>query len=320
MKSSLCNLTPNSVTPNSVQPNTEEFKETTDPSFITPVGKVLKFRECDKVELVLSNTHIEKACSFLCLDTKNSKKCCNAKFCRDTFSRTECGRVIQQLREEIWTEGPLKSPGTVTSRKTKLISILKTQIVVDENNTKQLYFRMNGKEVCKSFYKTALAVPNKMFNSSIAYVLDRESNAGSEAFGPQPTRRTMTKSNTDAMVLSFLDTFFHSQGKRKLVDTSPGATGYLKESYTIRMKWIQLYDLHYLPSMKKCDDMAPVDYTRFCELRAKHRPYYIRHRKVSNKKWNHMECQDCVLLEEKVRRNLKDPELKVGNFFSYSII
>jgi hypothetical protein len=47
--------------------------------------------------------------------------------------------------------------------------------------------------------------------------------------------------------------------------------------------------------------------TRFCELRAKDRPYYIRHRKVSNKKWNHMECQDCVLLEEKLRRNLKDP-------------
>jgi hypothetical protein len=50
--------------------------------------------------------------------------------------------------------------------------------------------------------------------------------------------------------------------------------------------------------------------TRFCECRAKNRPNYIRHRKVSNKKWNHMECQDCVLLEEKVHRNLKDPELR----------
>jgi hypothetical protein len=50
--------------------------------------------------------------------------------------------------------------------------------------------------------------------------------------------------------------------------------------------------------------------TRFCELRAKHRLHYVRHRKVSNKKWNHMECQDCVLLEEKLRRSSKTPALR----------
>jgi hypothetical protein len=223
--------------------------------------KVVKLNEADKVELVLSKEHLGRACSFICQDVKNSGKCCNEKFCRDTFTRTEGERMIRLLREQVWTEGPLNTPGSVTTRKTKLISLLKTMVVVDDNDEKVLYFRLNGKEVCKSFYKQALAIPNKMFDSAIAFVLDRDSNAGAEAFGVPMKTMAMSKSSADAMVLSFLDTFFHSQGKRKLVDTSPNATGYMKESFTVRMKWTQLYHDHYLPSMEKCD-VDPVDYTR----------------------------------------------------------
>jgi hypothetical protein len=258
----------------------------------------------------LSSEHIGKACSVVCQDVRNCRRCCNDKFCRDQFSRTECERAIRELREHIWTEGCHKTPGCVTSRKEQLISVLKTQIVMDDHEAKQLFYRINGKEVCKSFYKSAIAIPTKMFNSAVAFVLESESNAGAVAFGPKFKTRGILIPYRDSMVLSFLDTFFHSQGKRKLVDTSPNATGYMKESFTVRMKWTQLYHQYYLKSMESCDEI-PVDYDRFCELRSKHRPNYIRHRKVSNKKWSHMECKDCVLLEEKIHRNLRNPELKV---------
>lgn len=250
--------------------------------------KVCKLRECDKVGLVLSSGHIGEACNYLCQVVKNCGKCCNDKFCRDTFTRSESERAIRELREHIWTVGSQRTAGSVTSRKEKLIRVLKAQIVVDTHETKQILYRINGNRVCKSYYKSALAVPTKMFDSAVAFVLERESNVGAGAFGPKVKTRATDKSYRDAMVLSFLDTFFHSQGKRKLVDTSPNATGYMKESFTVRMKWTQLYHQHYLQSMESCDEI-PVDYDRFCELRSIQRPYYIRHRKVSNKKWNHME-------------------------------
>lgn len=226
----------------------------------------VKLNEADKVELVLSANHIGNACTYTCLDVRNSERCCNGKLCRDLFTRSESERAIKQLRTEIWTTGPLRDPGTVTSRKTKLLAALKSLVVVDDDDEKKLLFRVNGKEVCKSFYAIAIAIPNKMFNASVAFVLEQDSNAGAAAFAPPIKTMTMKKTDREAMALSFLDTFFHSQGKRKLVDTAPNATGYMKESFTVRMKWTQLYHDHYLPSMTDCDTL-PLDYTRcvfFC--------------------------------------------------------
>jgi hypothetical protein len=220
-----------------------------------------KLNEADKVRLVLSATHIGNACTYTCQDVRNSDKCSNEKLCRDLFSRTESERAIKQLREQIWTTGPHKHPGSVTSRKSKLLVALKSQIVHQDDGEKKLMFRINGKDVCKSFYKIAIGIPTKMFNASIAFVLDQESNVGAAAFATPIRMPTMQKSGTEAMALAFLDTFFHSKGKRKLVDTSPNATGYMKESFTVRMKWIQLYNDHYLPSMRDCD-LTPLDYTR----------------------------------------------------------
>jgi hypothetical protein len=220
-----------------------------------------KLNEADKVGLVLSATHIGNACNYTCQDVRNSDRCINEKLCRDLFTRSESERAIKQLREHIWTTGPHRHPGSVTSRKSKLLDSLESQIVLQDDGQKKLLFRVNGKEVCKSFYKMAIGIPTKMFNASIAFVLELESNVGAAAFAPPIRTMTMKKSDAEAMALSFLDTFFHSQGKRKLVDTSPNATGYMKESFTVRMKWTQLYHDHYLPSMSDCDS-SPLDYTR----------------------------------------------------------
>jgi hypothetical protein len=163
-----------------------------------------------------------------------------------------------------------------------MTALLTSFLVVNDQNEKQLHYYMNGKEVCKCFFKSALAIPTKMFNSCVAFVLDRSiSNTGAASCDSslQVKQRSFKKTNEAAYVVAFLDTFFKSKGKRKMVDTSPNATGYMKECYTIRMKWTQLWSEHYGPLMRD-NQLNCASYDKFCELRALHRPLYIRHRKV----------------------------------------
>jgi hypothetical protein len=58
----------------------------------------------------------------------------------------------------------LKTPASVTSRKAKLISLLKTMVVVgDDNDEKQLYYRLYPIAVCKLLAIYWIIIIKKLF-------------------------------------------------------------------------------------------------------------------------------------------------------------
>jgi len=105
-------------------------------------------------------------------------------------------------------------------------------------------------------------------------------------------------------VLVFLDRWF----KEENIEIAPNAVGVHQGMKYMRKKWKQLYEEYYIPDMKKLD-LPHVQRNAFCEIRLRQRSNYERHRKVNNKKWDHLECPDCVHLEEYYEVE-KDPSKK----------
>ena len=76
----------------------------------------------------------------------------------------------------------------------------------------------------------------------------------------------------------------------------------------VRMRWTNVYEDHYVPAMVE-RSLDPASYNQFVQIRKKHRPYYKKHRKVSRKSWNHLECGECVRLQSAIDK-AKNPECK----------
>ena len=90
----------------------------------------------------------------------------------------------------------------------------------------------------------------------------------------------------------------------------------------MRMTWQQLYSQHYVPTCQK-QDIIPYTFGNFCHIRATQRSYYQQSRKVGKTvlcytmfeyifalvfmkvvktSWNHVECNECVLLQHAIAK------------------
>lgn len=207
----------------------------------------------------------------------------------------------------------------MTARMRRFFSYLKgLPVVKQEDGSSRLEFWINGSQVCKSFFKSACAIPRQSFDSAIALAQGDKTNCGTsrlccndnKSIRLKPPDHTMRSFTPRKMrVLLFLDVFFMSNGTKTFVETSPNTVGeFRRKCLVIRMRWSKLYENYYLPSCNAKGDV-PASYAEFTAYRKKYRPHFKKHRKVQRKSFNHLECGECVRLQALVDKS-RIPEEK----------
>jgi hypothetical protein len=94
---------------------------------------------------------LEHACSAI----RMSYSCPNKRLCRDCFSRSTLEKVILQVRTSVWgsEEGVNRDSIHVGRRKNRLLADLTNLLVEKTDGSCHIEYRLNGKPVCKCFYK-----------------------------------------------------------------------------------------------------------------------------------------------------------------------
>ena len=181
-------------------------------------------------------------------------------------------------------------------------------VVEQQDGSMRMEFWIDGVVVCKHFFKAAAAIPTKSFDTAVALVQGDTSNKGVLTLCCRDGRESRKKVDTSkyssmtqntSRVLSFLDVFFQSKGRRTYVESSPNTTGPLKKALLIRMRWRRVYEDYYVKSAEE-KGHAPVTYDVFVATRKRHRPHFRQHRKVKKKQFNHLECGECVRLQSAI--------------------
>jgi hypothetical protein len=113
---------------------------------------------------------IETLVDFYCLDCRQSRSCMHNHLCRDTLgSISESKNLITKLRMSYWMPN-----GTVSGRKTKLLSDLYGFLNFDLlRQISFIDYKISGRRVCKSFFKEASKITERMFNDCVAHVLEK---------------------------------------------------------------------------------------------------------------------------------------------------
>lgn len=201
----------------------------------------------------------------------------------------------------------------MTLRMKRFVTYLeKLPAVKQDDGLFRLTYWINGEQVCKNFFKGAVAIPTKSFDSAVAYVQGDHTNKGVRTLccNERPMRPSFCTSHflRVSRTTSFLDTFFRSHGRKEYIESSPNTTGEYKNCLVVRKMWREVYDNHYVPSAKE-RGYDPFSYSKFVEIRKKHRPTLKKHRKVHKKSWNHLECGECVRLQAQID-SARNPECK----------
>jgi hypothetical protein len=121
----------------------------------------------------------------------SSNLCCNGFQCCDVFGPpTELRREIYQFRDTLWTppESERMTWGP-TKRKLRLIkflesckysSYLRSCIFIislgsyNSGGIKLIRYSINGKQVCKDYFRTASGFTQRLFNSIVAIALGKQ--------------------------------------------------------------------------------------------------------------------------------------------------
>jgi hypothetical protein len=218
---------------------------------------------------------------------------------------------------------PQQKEVTTDDRKRNLLhEIRKLELVEyspDSDTSKILLkYKLNGKDVCKSFFRvstvcnvfyrisTLILLTNRwqlelvtkssmlalLMLRRLARMLVRPPLTRKVGIAGASTPRVwqrascllswMSSSRVSVGLFCYffsLSMFAVGKGKRHMADTCPDASGPNKMCYTVRQKWSVIYEKYYV---EMCDEreLPKVAYNRFCEIRSAHRPHYKRHRKV----------------------------------------
>ena len=136
----------------------------------------------------LSARSIMLACQTECHRGRKCSSCLNEFRCRDTMTVSDGPVIVRHLREQLWS-----IRGTPADRRNKVVAMLNSFVVVNSNEmryilcceyfelqiddtkhcaiSKSLKFQINGREVCKIFFRICSGINEKMFNESVAKIL-----------------------------------------------------------------------------------------------------------------------------------------------------
>jgi hypothetical protein len=136
----------------------------------------------------LSSRSIMLASQTKCHRGRKCSSCLNEFRCRDTMTVSDGPVAARHLREQLWSIG-----GTPAQRRKKLVAMLNSFVVVNSNDrryifcceyfdikiidtlhfaiSKSLKFQINGREVCKIFFRICSGINEKIFNESVTKIL-----------------------------------------------------------------------------------------------------------------------------------------------------
>ena len=151
-----------------------------------------KHSEHDKAKICLSEVAINALlvkCS--CRRTRKSENCKNDYKCANTLgSILEARELVTQFRKKFWSNSIKNKPHTNSQRTLSLLTELQALLVEDESSS-TIDYKINGHRVCKAFYFEASGFSERLFNDAVAYVLGyRTSGAMANFLNREITRGT----------------------------------------------------------------------------------------------------------------------------------
>ena len=131
-----------------------------------------KLSEHDKAAICLSADSINALimkCS--CRRTRKSENCRNDNKCVNTLGGVlEAREFIKQFRKKFWCNRITNRPNSISQRTLSLLTELQA-LLVEEESSSTIDYKINGHRVCKAFYFEASGFSERMFNDAVAYVL-----------------------------------------------------------------------------------------------------------------------------------------------------
>lgn len=192
-------------------------------------------------------------------------------------------RKLYLFRSGLWLENSNPS-----ARKALLVAKLFEASTLELSGKRKLVYRIDNATVCRNFFYKATYFESRLFNDCCSEVTNAGEILAQSVKISEDTEFTSLRDNQETAIM-FLDEFFSSNTllDNKGIDHDPARSGVK----TTRLHWREIYHKHYEPF---CKNNAPaVSYDRFCALRKKYRPYYIRDRRTGSRGWNHLGCHDC---------------------------
>ena len=113
--------------------------------------------EADKIDFVLQDDEISLAHQHICGKCRKTYPCPNPRGCRVLFDVDMGPTAIRHLREHIWKpRADENASGCVSLRRRRLEEKLQAMLVRDESNQPATFkYVLNGKNVCKDYYKVS---------------------------------------------------------------------------------------------------------------------------------------------------------------------
>ena len=196
-------------------------------------------------------------------------------------------RKLYVFRSALWLENSNPS-----SRRALLIArLFDASVKKSEDGKRKLVYRIDNANVCRNFFFQATYFEARLFNDCCNDVINAgDVLAQSVMIGKdeEHNKLRLTRENEET-VLMFLDEFFSSNTllDNKGIDHDPAKS----EKKTTRLHWSEIYFKLYVPFCE--NNSPPVSYPRFCALRKRFRPNYVRDRRTGARGWNHLGCHDC---------------------------
>ena len=165
------------------------------------------------------------------------------------------------------------SGAVIKKRKENLLSLLKSMRRLKDDEAIEVVFTVNGVRVCKQFFRLCTGFRRQYFD-----VILRGAMNGSPASEvvmtsynvrclPMPESQLRDSSGSLRLkVIAALDKIF----KDKYVKCDPAKPGY---KISIRSSWKNIYDSDF---RKWSGGQFICGYKKFCQIRLKYRPFYIK--------------------------------------------
>jgi hypothetical protein len=271
---------------------------------------------------------------LLSLDCKESRSpvsgCPNNRQCRNMF--IGLSDQVMLFRQVLYDGVPTSSVAAdndalFNKRKENLLSLLKS--MRNMNGEIDINFCVNGVIVCKYFFRLCTGFRRQYFDRILRGAIDGSSSSevvmtSYNAYRLPTPQSFLRDSSTNLRlkVQAALDKIF----KSKFVKSDAAKPGY---KISIRSSWKSVYDVDF---RKWCGGHFLCGYKKFCEIRSKYRPYYIKSPRMKKGTayvdanfikfilimyctliggYNHAVCLRCEQLKQEIN-NLKslDPKKK----------